>query len=102
MPLPTDPKTRIESAMGYVLHDFGPRGIVVMKGQRLVAKGRPIRNRGVWQLTIVGASWANTMRNEKQKAHYKRHGLPPDCAPWLTSVPRRRDALCILSDIARI
>lgn len=83
------------------LHDFGKRGIVVMDGKRTVAKGRPVHNRGVWMLTIYDGSWADTMRNTAQAERYARFGLKPNIAPWLKTVKTRREALRILSDMAK-
>lgn len=87
--------------MGATLHDFGKLGITVMDGKRTVAVAKPIRNHGVWQLRLYDGSWANTMRNEAQKARYARLGLRPDIAPHLTTVKTRREALRVMTDLAR-
>lgn len=82
------------------LHDFGLRGIVVLDGKRTVAVARRWRNHGIWQLRIYDGSWADTMRNEDQKAHYARLGLRPDVWPFLKNVKTRKLALQIMSDLA--
>jgi len=84
-----------------VLHDFGARhGMTVMQGNVVVASAKYFRNRGAWQLRLYHASWANTMANETQTAHYKRLGLRPDCAPHLTSVKTYREARKIFRELA--
>lgn len=83
------------------LHDFGTRGIVVMDGKRTVAVARKWRHHGIWQLRLYDGSWADTMRNEAQIAHYKRLGLPPDVWPFLKNVKTRREALRIMADLAK-
>lgn len=87
--------------MAAVLHDFGKRGMVVMDGRRVVAVARKYIHHGVWQLRLYDGSWADTMRNEAQIAHYARIGLRPDIWPFLKSVKTRREALRIMKDLAR-
>lgn len=83
------------------LHDFGKRGITVTDGKRIVAVAKHYQARGLWLLRIYDASWADTMRNHVQAAHYAKFGLPPDIAPHLKTVKTRREALRIMTDISR-
>jgi hypothetical protein len=83
------------------LHDFGRRGIVVMDGKRTVAVARYYPNHKMWSLRLYDGSWADTMRNEAQIAHYARLGLKPDAAPFLKAVKTHREARRIMADLAK-
>lgn len=86
------------------LHDFrtpGRRVMVVMDGKRTVAVARYYPNHKTWSLRLYDGSWADTMRNETQIAHYARPGLKPDIAPFLKTVKTHREVRRIMSDLAR-
>jgi hypothetical protein len=91
--------------MSATLHDFGKhpgrRVMVVMDGKRTIAVARYYPNHRVWSLRIYDASWADTMQNEAQKAHYARLGFKPDIWPFLKSVKTRRETLRIMTDLAK-
>lgn len=84
-----------------VLHDFGPRrGMTVVAGNIIVAVARYYPNHRIWSLRLYHGSWANTMTNETQAAHYKRLGLRRDVWPFLTTVKTYREARAIFRDLA--
>jgi hypothetical protein len=65
--------------------------MVVMDGRRCIAKARR-KGTGQWLLSLEGASWADTMINEKQKAWLKKLGLRPNASPWLKVVETKAQA----------
>ena len=65
--------------------------MVVMDGGRCVAKARR-KGTGQWLLSLEGASWVDTMTNEKQKAWLKKLGLRPNASPWLKVVQTKAEA----------
>ena len=65
--------------------------MVVMDGRRCVGKARRVGT-GQWLLSLNGASWADTMTNEKQKVWLKKLGLRPNASPWLKVVGTKAQA----------
>lgn len=73
--------------------------MVVVDGKRCVAKARR-KNTGQWMLTLNGASWIDTMTNEKQKEWLKKLGLRPNASPWLKLVETKAQARKELKTLA--
>lgn len=81
------------------LHDFGVKGMVVMDGRRCVAHAKKVH--GGWMLRLHGASWIDTMTNEKQRAWLKKLGLRPNASPFLKLVEKKQSAREHLQAIAK-
>lgn len=88
--------------MALTFLELTPYAMVVMDGQRCVAKARRMGSGtgGRWILRVYDASWVDTPTNERQRANFKRLGLRWDVSPWLKSVDTRAQARKELQTLA--
>lgn len=77
------------------LHDYSPRGIVVMEGRHRLAVARNKGRGKGWLLKATGFSWTDPRARDTT-----RNPLA-DKFPYLMLVRTKREAMRILKDIAR-